>query len=162
MKIVNQNTLILYHISPESIRDDIQKVPFEEYELSGLLSEFAYGQLVLMESRIEGRCLLLNKVDILGFVLEFEFQVKRAKSGLVAETRLDSMYQYYSLEIHVEGDHVYIKDLYTGRSIFFKVRQLLSFLSGYKKEVWKEFLLLYPELPKAKGFQKVQALFETT
>ena len=150
---------IFYNLDPAQVALERKNIPFKDHPLLELVTEFAYAKVILLEREVGGRYLYLSQADLLGFMLGLEQMARDIKSTPEKEWHLQSMYQLYSLKGRLVKEELIIEDTYNGAEVRFKLSYYRSMITRVKKRIWKELLLLYPEMRENPDFGKVEDLF---
>ena len=150
---------IFYSLDPAQVAKERDGVPFKDFPLLELVAEFGFAKVILLEKEAGGSYVYLPKVDLLGFILGLEQMVREIKSTPGKEWHLPNMYQLYSLKGRLEKEELILVDEYSGSEVRFKLSYFRSLILQSKKRIWKEFLLLYPEMRGSADFSKVEDLF---
>jgi hypothetical protein len=149
----------LFHLEQSTIASDRSLVPFGEYPLIELITEFGHCSLAIFEKEVGGKYLYLQNVDLLYFSLSLGQALKTLKNNPGARFDLVNLNQHYSLQISLVEGKVAIKDVFSSAEIQIKRDRYKEIIFSFRKRVWSDFLLAYPEMKTSKGFGEVELMF---
>ncbi|MDJ1501167.1 hypothetical protein [Xanthocytophaga agilis] len=148
---------IEFFISWENVKNDKKWVPFDQMVYTDLISEFGYGKILIYQNN---KCIFLKKVDLLGFAINFEENLRLALKTN-DELWITSMYEYYRLSIIKKGKICTITTYNINDTFQLDIDfdSLFKKVKTFKQHLFLEFVDFYPELQLLLNFDEMKSKF---
>lgn len=151
---------ILYYVGSEVISRERANVPFSDKSISDLASDFATGEIMLLNDSTEYGLIHLRDIPLLSFFLDFGTRLNDMHRGKLKETEIMCMYQTYHLTLKRKNSTVEIKSFGSAtKGATFKLSSLRYNVILAMARLWKDLEYFYPELLKCPDHDAWQKQF---